>query len=49
MLIRISKLSKRNFKTNDHLKMLKKLTLSEENFKKILLRCKENKFFIKSI
>ena len=43
-------------KQNDHLKMLKKLTLSEENFKKILLRCRKKKinflsspFDIKSI
>ena len=43
-------------KQNDHLKMLKKLTLSEENFKKILLRCRRKKinflsspFDIKSI
>jgi N,N'-diacetyllegionaminate synthase len=43
-------------KQNDHLKMLKKFTLSEKSFKKILLRCKKKKinflsspFDIKSI
>jgi len=34
---------KRFLKQNDHLRMLKKFTLSEKSFKKILLKCKKKK------
>ncbi len=52
----LAKYQRENLKQNDHLKMLKKLALSEKNFKKIFHRCRKKKirflsspFDIKSI
>ena len=39
----LAKYQKQNTKENSHLKMLNMLSLSEKDFKKILLRCKKKK------